>query len=172
MKFTTLAAGSTGQFIKYFNFLKKSQKISFFSLPHPIPNPFHVNKYNLKFYGIEEEGDHEDTEKLVRDVVGKLDVELKPKDIESVSRIYEGDVRPRPIRVKFVRWKDKTKIFYKKKQFPEGITVDEDLTEKQVGDRQKLENYAREAESGGKSVRWQGKQLYVNGQLVNVNDID
>merc|ERR1712048_1434401 len=119
----------------------------------------YVNKYNLKFYGIEEE-QGEDLEEKLKKVLAKIDVELKPKDIESAERIYDGDIRPRPIRVKFVRWKDKTKVFYKKKQFPEGISVDEDLTEKQISDKVKLQNYAREAESGGKAVRWQGKQLF------------
>ena len=52
------------------------------------------------------------------------------------------------------------------------ISVDEDLTEKQVYDKEKLRRYAQEAEDGGKSIRWQGKQLYVNGQLINVNEID
>ena len=131
----------------------------------------YVNKYNLKFYGIEEEPG-ENTEELVRKVISKMDIDLQPKDIEFVERVDDGNSVPRPIRVKFMRWKDRTKIFYKKKAIPEGISVDEDLTEKQVSDKYKLERYAKEAENGGKAIRWQGKQLYVNGQVVNVNEIE
>jgi len=134
----------------------------------------YVNKYNLKFYGIEEEsGETEiDLEEKIRKILEKMEIILQDKDIEFVERITEAKSSPRPVRVKFSRWKDRTKIFYKKRSMPDGISVDEDLTEKQVYDKEKLRRYAQEAEDGGKSIRWQGKQLYVNGQLINVNEID
>merc|ERR1712039_838413 len=123
----------------------------------------YVNKYNLKFYGIEEEsGETEiDLEEKIRKILEKMEIILQDKDIEFVERITEAKSSPRPVRVKFSRWKDRTKIFYKKRSMPDGISVDEDLTEKQVYDKEKLRRYAQEAEDGGKSIRWQGKQLYV-----------
>ena len=45
--------------------------------------------------------------------------------------------------MKFQRWKDKTKIFYKRKILPAQYMIDEDLTPKQTYDKSKLEAYAK-----------------------------
>ena len=45
--------------------------------------------------------------------------------------------------VKFQRWKDKTKIFYKRKILPANLQIQEDLTPKQIYDSSKLEAYAQ-----------------------------
>ena len=45
--------------------------------------------------------------------------------------------------VKFQRWKDKTKIFYKRKILPATNSIEEDLTPKQLYDKSKLEAYAK-----------------------------
>ena len=95
-----------------------------------------------------------------------MDIDLKEKDIESAERV-DSNSSPRPIRVKFSRWKDKTKIFYKKKSMPSGISVEEDLTDKQIENKFKLDEAAKAAEAGGKRVRWQGKQLFINDVLVD-----
>lgn len=60
----------------------------------------YVNKYNLKFYGIEEDVG-EDLELKVRKVLEKLDIDLQAKDIEHVERVDEKNYNPRPVRVKF-----------------------------------------------------------------------
>ena len=45
--------------------------------------------------------------------------------------------------MKFQRWKDKTKIFYKRKILPANLQIREDLTPKQIHDTAKLEAYAK-----------------------------
>ena len=117
-------------------------------------------KYNLLFFGLAEEPD-EDPEQLVRNILQtKMDIILKDKDIEfaevrlfwwqKIYQIYKLFQRkpdtksnPPPILVKFQRWKDKTKIFYKRKILPAQYMIDEDLTPKQTYDKSKLEAYAK-----------------------------
>ena len=89
-----------------------------------------------------------------------MDIILKDKDIEfaevrlfwwqKIYQIYKLFQRkpdtksnPPPILVKFQRWKDKTKIFYKRKILPAQYMIDEDLTPKQTYDKSKLEAYAK-----------------------------
>ena len=55
----------------------------------------------------------------------------------------DGKSNPKPILVKFQRWKDKTKIFYKRKILPANLQIREDLTPKQIHDNAKLEAYAK-----------------------------
>ena len=55
----------------------------------------------------------------------------------------DGKSNPKPILVKFQRWKDKTKIFYKRKILPANLQIREDLTPKQIHDNAKLEAYAQ-----------------------------
>ena len=55
----------------------------------------------------------------------------------------DGKSNPKPILVKFQRWKDKTKIFYKRKILPANFQIREDLTPKQIHDNAKLEAYAK-----------------------------
>ena len=59
------------------------------------------------------------------------------------QRKRETKSNPPPILVKFQRWKDKTKIFYKRKILPAQYMIDEDLTPKQTYDKSKLEAYAK-----------------------------
>lgn len=75
----------------------------------------------------------------------------------------------RPILVKFTRWKDKTKIFYKRKSLSShDVTIEEDLTESQKKKLKMLKEYGREAEKNGKKIRWSGKKLFVDGEQVDL----
>ena len=62
---------------------------------------------------------------------------------ELFQRKPDTKSNPPPILVKFQRWKDKTKIFYKRKILPAQYMIDEDLTPKQTYDKSKLEAYAK-----------------------------
>jgi len=131
----------------------------------------YTKKYNLLFYGIAEE-ESEDPEALVRQVLlSKMEIDLKDKDIEFAERMDDGKSNPKPILVKFQRWKDKTKIFYKRKILPANLQIREDLTPKQIHDNAKLEAYAKLAQKDNKTIKWNGKNLFVNGKEVRAQDI-
>ena len=112
----------------------------------------------MLFFGLAEEGADEDPEKLVRQLLfSKMEIDLKDKDIEycevscskalqkltKSKRHDDGKSNPKPILVKFQRWKDKTRIFYKRKVLPAQFEIKEDLTIKQIHDNAKLEAYAK-----------------------------
>lgn len=123
----------------------------------------YTKKYNLMFFGLAEEGADEDPEKLVRQLlVSKMEIDLKDKDIEYCERHEDGKSNPKPILVKFQRWKDKTRIFYKRKVLPAQFEIKEDLTIKQIHDNAKLEAYAKLAQKENKTIKWNGKTLFVN----------
>jgi len=131
----------------------------------------YTKKYNLLFFGLAEEPD-ENPEQLVRNILQtKMDIILKDKDIEFAERKKESKSNPPPILVKFQRWKDKTKIFYKRKILPAQYMIDEDLTPKQTYDKSKLEAYAKMAQKENKTIKWNGKNLFVNGKEVRAQDI-
>ena len=68
--------------------------------------------------------------------------------------------------MKFSRWKTKKKVFYKKKNLPLKISVEEDLTTTQLQAQERLRNIAEKAEKEGRKVRWNGKQLLVDGEIM------
>ncbi|CBY16058.1 unnamed protein product [Oikopleura dioica] len=132
----------------------------------------YTKKYNLMFFGLAEEGADEDPEKLVRQLlVSKMEIDLKDKDIEYCERHEDGKSNPKPILVKFQRWKDKTRIFYKRKVLPAQFEIKEDLTIKQIHDNAKLEAYAKLAQKENKTIKWNGKTLFVNGKEVRAADV-
>jgi len=132
----------------------------------------YTKKYNLMFFGLAEEGPEEESEKLVRQLlVSKMEIDLKEKDIEYCERHDDGKSNPKPILVKFQRWKDKTRIFYKRKVLPAQFEIKEDLTIKQIHDNAKLEAYAKLAQKENKTIKWNGKTLFVNGKEVRAADV-
>jgi len=70
--------------------------------------------------------------------------------------------------VQFVRWKEKIQIYRKRKSFPTHIQIEEDLTELQERTLKKLEEFAKQAEKDGKKVRWNGRQLLINEEVVKL----
>jgi len=131
----------------------------------------YTKKYNLLFFGLPQEPD-EDPEQMVRQLLSsKMDIVLQDKDIEFAERKQDSKTNPKPILVKFQRWKDKTKIFYKRKILPATNSIEEDLTPKQLYDKSKLEAYAKMAQNENKTIKWNGKNLFVNGKEVRASDI-
>lgn len=77
----------------------------------------------------------------------------------------------RPILVRFVLWKDRSRMFYKRKNLPKEMSLEEDLTTQQKKGRKTLETFAKSATREGKNVKWNAGRLYVNGKEVKFENV-
>nr|XP_026693328.1 uncharacterized protein LOC100181609 isoform X2 [Ciona intestinalis] len=127
-------------------------------------------RYNLRFLGIPERED-QDLLSLVSEIIErKMGITIGGRGIESAKRIDEG-VRPRPVLVKFSRWKEKSRVAHKRKSLPKSMEIEDDLTDFQKSIKFQLKEIARKAEREGKGVRWYGKQLFVDGKEIKLEDV-
>ncbi|XP_078494844.1 uncharacterized protein LOC100181609 [Ciona intestinalis] len=127
-------------------------------------------RYNLRFLGIPERED-QDLLSLVSQIIErKMGITIGGRGIESAKRIDEG-FRPRPVLVKFSRWKEKSRVAHKRKSLPKSMEIEDDLTDFQKSVKFQLKEIARRAEREGKGVRWYGKQLFVDGKEIKLEEV-
>lgn len=84
---------------------------------------------NLRVFGVPEtEG--EDTDHLIMDVARKVGEDIQLIDISRSHRVGpKTGQKPRPIIVKFVSYRDRSRLFHSKRKLKgSGITIREDLT--------------------------------------------
>ncbi|CAK8697262.1 unnamed protein product [Clavelina lepadiformis] len=124
-------------------------------------------RYNLRFLGVPESNDEDLIETIKQIIQETMGVTLRDT-IAEAARIKNENVQPRPILVKFSKWKDKTKVLYRRKTLPESMSIEDDLTQAQRERRKKLRKIAALAEQEGKKIKWSGKQLFVDGVEMKV----
>jgi hypothetical protein len=112
----------------------KDQKIT--QLEEKVDLLEHKTKVNnLRIHGIPE-SETEPTEAiLIKTIKDTLNIEIDPKDLDDTFRLgkSEESPKPRPILVKFVRNKDRRRVYTAKKELKNNsskIYINEDLTKK------------------------------------------
>ncbi|CAB4006722.1 unc-13-like C [Paramuricea clavata] len=120
---------------------------------------------NLMFYNLPE-NDEEDPEKVVSEVLEKINPEFKKMEIERVHRIGKkrlGSVRP--IVAKFLRFKDKELIWKNSKKLKgTKIGISEQYPKEIAEERKKLYPIMKEARQNGSKAVMIRDKLYINDQ--------
>ena len=67
-------------------------------------------KFNLEIHGIPEQ-ESENAEEIVLDLAKSLHVNLEPEDIDIAHRMKKGNLRPRPIVVRFTNYYSRNRLY-------------------------------------------------------------
>nr|XP_039256198.1 uncharacterized protein LOC120332920 [Styela clava] len=113
-----------------------------------------TKKRSIILRGLKEENDENLEKAILALILEKFKIDLTSDDLESVERI--PGKTPRAIKITFVRFKDKTKIFYKRKNLPKYLSLDDDITTSQKENRKKMDSSAENVFKMGKIVKQSG----------------
>ena len=123
---------------------------------------------NLLFYGIPESENEswKDTENKVNDILKSIDIDPTPIVIQRCHRLT-STAKPRPVIVKFLRFKDRELIFSEamKKLKSTPYRVSEDFTKRIRELRKKLMPFLKEARDDGKRAFIRFDKLIIDGTV-------
>jgi hypothetical protein len=130
---------------------------------------------NLVFHNVEEE-EEEDwsrTENIISDILKhRLEMANQEITIERAHRMGRKGVKPRPIIVKFNKYKDKIKILDQSKKLKGSrIGISEDYTERVREIRAKLKEFLVIARSEGRYAVLRFDKLVIDGRYYTLRDL-
>ena len=128
---------------------------------------------NLRFYGIQEEGEQEDSLSVLTSFLkSKLEVDMGDIEFQRVHRVgkVNDDERPRPIIARFLRYGDREFIFSKARDLKDtgyGISTDfpREIVRRRKDQGKKLTDARKDVKRAFFS-RTEPDKLYIGGVLI------